>query len=152
MRVLFTTAVLTLGAFNAQANTNQFVSKVSCVEQMTQATNPTTGNVVIFPTPCDVPRGWSEVAPAELSLDFLKQYWSLSKDKAGDFSQSKSEQALDSAKQTWNRGVDVVEQSQTWQSLKQEGGEIMDQSQEAVDKAKDWIEEAKQDLIKWLDK
>ncbi|OGN08302.1 MAG: hypothetical protein A2750_00585 [Candidatus Yanofskybacteria bacterium RIFCSPHIGHO2_01_FULL_45_42] len=34
-----------------------------CIQVITQAFNPQTGDVVDFPTPCDVPKGW-EVAPA----------------------------------------------------------------------------------------
>ncbi len=35
-----------------------------CIQVVTSATNPDTGEVVDFPTPCDVPEGWEAVAPS----------------------------------------------------------------------------------------
>ena len=34
-----------------------------CAQVITPATNPDTGEVVDFPTPCDVPEGWEVIAP-----------------------------------------------------------------------------------------
>lgn len=34
-----------------------------CVQVITPARNPETGEVVDFPTPCDVPEGWEVVEP-----------------------------------------------------------------------------------------
>lgn len=35
-----------------------------CAQIITSATNPDTGEVTDFPTPCDVPEGWGVVAPS----------------------------------------------------------------------------------------
>lgn len=35
----------------------------ACVQMITYAVNPETGEVVAFPTPCDVPEGWEVVPP-----------------------------------------------------------------------------------------
>lgn len=34
-----------------------------CIQVVTPARNPETGEVVDYPTPCDVPEGWEVVAP-----------------------------------------------------------------------------------------
>jgi hypothetical protein len=38
-----------------------------CVQVVTSAKNPETGEIQTFPTPCDVPQGWAEVNPNEQS-------------------------------------------------------------------------------------
>lgn len=32
-----------------------------CIQVITQAKNPSTGEIKTFPTPCDVPKGWEKV-------------------------------------------------------------------------------------------
>ena len=129
-----------------------YANLIQCPNQPTQAVSPTTGNVVIFPTPCDVPRGWSSVQPAELSLNCLQQYWAVSKHKVDQARQQDSKDVMENMKSMWNSGIDRVERSQTWQNLKKEGESIGDQSQQGVDKAKAWIEDGKQSVIKWLER
>lgn len=129
-----------------------YANLIQCPEEPTQAVSPTTGNVVIFPTPCDVPRGWSAVRPAELSLNCLEQYWSVSKHKIDQAKQTDSDDMIGQMRDMWNSGVDRVERSQTWQEIKQEGNNLSDQSQQGVDKAKAWVEDGKQSIMQWLDR
>lgn len=129
-----------------------YANLIQCPEQPTQAISPTTGNVVIFPTPCDVPRGWGSAKPAELSLNCLEQYWAVSKRKVDQVQRSDSDDVVEQMRLMWNSGVDRVERSQTWQDLKQEGEHIGDQSQQGVDKAKAWVEDGKQSIMQWLER
>ena len=138
--------LMTVAVSTASANL------IQCPEEPTQAVSPTTGNVVIFPTPCDVPRGWSSVRPAELSLNCLEQYWSVSKHKIDQVKQTDSDDMIGQMRDMWNSGVDRVERSQTWREIKQEGNNLSDQSQQGVDKAKAWVEDGKQSIMQWLDR
>lgn len=36
----------------------EFPDRVACIQVITPARNPVTGEVIEFPTPCDVPPGW----------------------------------------------------------------------------------------------
>lgn len=42
-----------------------------CIQVITPARNPETGEVVEFPTPCDVPDGWEPVLPEGLDLQAI---------------------------------------------------------------------------------
>lgn len=39
-----------------------------CIQVITPAMDPNTGEVVEFPTPCDVPEGWEPVSPENIDL------------------------------------------------------------------------------------
>lgn len=40
-----------------------------CIQVITPARNPETGEIREFPTPCDVPEGWEPIAPEGLEFD-----------------------------------------------------------------------------------
>lgn len=42
---------------------------VFCIQVITPARNPETGEIQEFPTPCDVPEGWEEIEPEGLDVD-----------------------------------------------------------------------------------
>lgn len=44
-----------------------------CIQVITPARNPETGEIHEFPTPCDVPDGWEEIEPEGLELDLQVQ-------------------------------------------------------------------------------
>ena len=55
-------AVLTLSAFFADA-TIPVRKQVVCLQVVTYAANPATGECQAFPTPCDVPDAWAACQP-----------------------------------------------------------------------------------------
>ena len=42
-----------------------------CIQVVTPARNPSTKEIVEFPTPCDVPEGWEPVVPEGLDLQVI---------------------------------------------------------------------------------
>ena len=42
-----------------------------CIQVITPARNPETGELKEFPTPCDVPEGWEEIQPEGLDLQVI---------------------------------------------------------------------------------
>lgn len=42
-------------------STFKFIEPVVCIQVITPARNPQTGEVIDFPTPCDVPEGWVKI-------------------------------------------------------------------------------------------
>lgn len=51
--------------------TQEEQDKEFCIQVITPARNPSTGEIVEFPTPCDVPDGWEPVTPEGLDLQVI---------------------------------------------------------------------------------
>lgn len=49
--------------FDQIISTFKFIEPVACIQVITPARNSQTGEVRDFPTPCDVPEGWSRLSP-----------------------------------------------------------------------------------------
>lgn len=43
---------------------------VACIQVITPARNPKTGEVKNFPTPCDVPEGWEKIEPGIMNSNY----------------------------------------------------------------------------------
>lgn len=68
VKLLIVILVLLLSGFsfwrtneNISIGSNSSKDQVFCIQVITKAKNPKTGEIRDFPTPCDVPDGWEKI-------------------------------------------------------------------------------------------
>lgn len=70
------------------ANSGQRDDGQICIQVITRAKNPKTGEIKDFPTPCDVPEGWEVVSPSDMINEDMEQKWTQEQQKAISIAQA----------------------------------------------------------------